>query len=583
MKLRLESVLPWALTLACLVYDPRALADAPKRAFALLLSAALLVHLLVRAERLALPRATLALLGAIALIAVSAAYGSGARWLVLGNWWSLGGLALALGALDLEAARSVAARSALLVALGTSLLLLGAWLFGARGMQLHAGHGNPNWAGLVLAGAWPLALGDAVFSQRRRFLVAGFGALCAAAVALSESRVAWVALALAWASSMLRSQIRWRAAVQALLLGASIALTAVSGRSTASVSVRPVASAIARPAPELDRSARASLAGRIWIQRVTVKKAIANLPFGTGLGGFFSAFLEQQGRALERLTPRAANQRFSNATTAHDDWLELLLETGLFAPSLLLVGLVLAIRGSEAFAAASLVAVSTCALGDSPFHLPSVCVLVACVFGALPRPQRTLGARAVLALPTALAALLLGQAFAGWFASRCASAAHSEPPAQRLKLLERASRLQPESSEYALELGLARRDTGDLPGALRSLEQATALGGDVATFVALGNAALEGDEVARARAAFEGALARNPGSVRAHVGLGETLRRLGNVDEAERHTRIALELRPGDLELRARLDALHAQRMDRELDLDAPTESNLLGAPEDSR
>jgi tetratricopeptide (TPR) repeat protein len=189
----------------------------------------------------------------------------------------------------------------------------------------------------------------------------------------------------------------------------------------------------------------------------------------------------------------------------------------------------------------------------------------------------------VLTLPAALAALLLGQAFAGWFASRCASAAHSEAPAQRRKLLERASRLQPESSEYALELGLARRDTGDLPGALRSLEQATALGGDVAAFVALGNVALEGNDVARARAAFESALARNPGSVRAHVGLGETLRRLGTIDAAERHTRVALELRPGDLELRARLDALHAQSMDRELDPDAPTESNLLGDPQDSR
>lgn len=582
MKLWFERVLPWALASACLVYDPRALADTPKRSLALLLSVALLIRLLGRGEAVALPRATAALLGVVALVAMSAARGSGARWLLLGNWWSMGALALSLSALRIQAARFVAARTALIVTLGTSLTVLGAWLFGARGMQLHGGQGNPNWAGLLLAMAWPLALGDAVF-ERRRSLVGGFGALSAVAVTLSESRVAWAALMLAWACSTFRREVRWRAAGQALLLAGSIAMSALRTSPIAPAAPRSASMARAYVAPELDRSAQASLSGRIWIQRVTIQKALESLPFGTGLGGFFSAFLEQQGRALEKLSPRAASQRFSNATTAHDDWLELLLETGLFAPCLLLAAGALALRVSEPFPAASLVALGTCALGDSPFHLPALGVLVACVFGALARQQELPRPRAVFALTASVGALLLAQALAGWFASRLATTAHAEAPIQSRRLLERASRLQPAQSEYALELGLARRDSGDLDGALRSLERAVTLGGDVASFVALGNVALDANDPARSRTAFEGALRRNPGALRAHVGLGEALRRLGDLDGAERHTRIALELRPGDLVLRARLDALREQRLDRALELDAPAAPNLLGGPDESR
>lgn len=590
MSPRWQSALPWALALVCLVFDPSALADAPKRSAALLLGLALLVPLL--AHRSPLPLPTLYACGAVAFIAVASVHGSGPRWALLGNWWLLVTFSLGLSGLDVEAAKRVTARSALLVASATSLWLLGEGVLGARGMQLHAGQGNPNWAGLLLSVAWPLAASDslvsipaaasdALVSRKRVACALGLGFACALALAFTQSRVAWVAAACGWGSALLRRGWRRRAFVNLLLLLVGIGIT--SWPSPAPTRSPGPAAASVRRAPESNQSASASLSGRVWIQRVALERALREQPWGAGLGGFFPAFLEQQGRSLNAFTPRQANQKFSNATTAHNDWLELLFETGPLAPVLLFVALALAVRGGEPYHAASLVTGGVCALGDSPFHLPALQVLTACIFASLPRNGPGFGKRAIGGLALVGCALLLSQSLAGWFSSRLASAARAEAPSLRRKLLERAARLQPESSERALELGLARRDTGELPGALEALERAVALGGDVASFVALGNAALDVNTPAQARVAFEGALARSPGSVRAHVGLGEALRRLGELDAAERHMRVASELLPGDLELRARLDALREQRLDRALELPSWSGSNGLGEPSDSR
>ncbi|HET9929942.1 MAG TPA: hypothetical protein VFQ35_04610, partial [Polyangiaceae bacterium] len=285
MSPRLERLLPWALALVCLIFDPSALADAPKRTLALLLSLGLLVRALGRGEALRLPRATSCLLVIVGLVGVSALYGSGARWLLLGNWWLIAALAVVLGELELEVARGVMARTALLVSLGTSAWLLASWLCGARGMLLHAGQGNPNWAGLVLAIAWPLSLRDASFARARSVLVLGYGVACATALALSESRVAWLAVGVAWVGLTFRSTSRRHAFAQLALLVGAISLTALrspigasSARPATNVSAaHPASHAATRAAPELDHSARTSLSGRIWIQRVALRQAIARL------------------------------------------------------------------------------------------------------------------------------------------------------------------------------------------------------------------------------------------------------------------------------------------------------------------
>jgi len=78
-----------------------------------------------------------------------------------------------------------------------------------------------------------------------------------------------------------------------------------------------------------------------------------------------------------------------NATTAHDDWLEVAAETGV--PGLLLLaaavigGAAACLRDGARAEAATLVAFAVSALGDSPLRQPAVLVPVALVLASAPR------------------------------------------------------------------------------------------------------------------------------------------------------------------------------------------------------
>jgi hypothetical protein len=559
---RFALALPWALAAACLSYDPSALAASPKRSIGLLFALALLAHRLAVGAPLRLHRAAFTLLGCVLLLGISALYGAAGRWLVLGNWWLIGALLLGLSAFDQGTRKGILGRTALLVSLGVSLALWFEWVFGARLMQLHAGQGNPNWAGLLLAAAWLAAFNDGALDRVGSAARALFSALIASALVLSASRVAWVAAALAWLVVLAWKRSRREAAVNVALLGAAIALSNV--HLGAAPEPRSPA-AVAHKHTELDRSAKTSLAGRVWIQRIALRTAIDELPLGTGLGGFFPAFLEQQGKALATLSPRSASQRFSNATTAHQDFIELWVEAGPLAPLLFLLGFALALRSSDAYSFGTLVVIALCALGDSPLHLPALGILLAALFAALPEQAELSRPKSLFALVLLVNGFLLARSLAEWTSERCASKARSATGSERQRLLERGARLSPDSSERALELGVSQRERGDLRAARESLRRATSLGGDVASYVALGAIELDASNERAARDAFDAALARNPGSVRAHSGQSEALRRLGDLDDAERHAKIAAELLPGDMELRARLDSIREQRWDREL------------------
>lgn len=520
-----------------------------------------------------------------AWLALSAVYGGGERWLRLGNWAAMLSLAFALTSLGDATSRVIAGRTALLVTVGTLVWLFASWALAARGMHLHAGQGNPNWAGMVLAVAWPLAFGDRIVRERR-WATALLAAAVASGLALTESRVAWVASGVAWLVVIALGNSRRERLLAGLQLVVLLVSVAVHERPAQRAMVRHEARAVeaAPRSVELDRSAPTSLRGRIWIARNAGRAALDVLPLGAGLGNFYPRFLEAQGRALQRLAPAEASRRFSNATTAHNDWIELAVEAGPLAPLLLLLAFALALRASVRsraleFAAALLVA-AICALGDSPLHLPAVSVLLALGFGALPASERALpaserapskGWKALAVASLLFAGFLLSRSVADWLAARFATAAFAaDSPRERLRSCERAARLAPDSAERVLELGLARRDNGDTRGALVALERASQLGGGVASAIALGAAALDAEQPGRAHAAFERALSWSPGSARAHTGLSEALRRLGSLEQAERHAVLAAELLPGNSDLRARIDAIREQRMDRELDLSPP-------------
>jgi tetratricopeptide (TPR) repeat protein len=197
-----------------------------------------------------------------------------------------------------------------------------------------------------------------------------------------------------------------------------------------------------------------------------------------------------------------------------------------------------------------------------------VALILGLAVGALPRtlvlgvPARVVAAVRVAVLATA--AILLAESGRGWLGQRRLTAAReAEPEAQRA-LLAGAARIDPRSGEVALERGLRELDQGHAEIALAELQRSRPLLANVGTDVAIGNAeALLGNPDA-AVAAYERALAGNPGSFRAHANLGQTLITLGRLDEGDRHLAIAGELWPGHPRLREMLDRARRARIDRE-------------------
>jgi hypothetical protein len=410
-------------------------------------------------------------------------------------------------------------------------------------------------------------------------------ALCMPALAVSESRVGWVGalvgmVVLAVGSPARQDRLRVAACGLLFLLAIGVE-SGGAGGSAASPTTRvtaPTGHAESRGRASRENTPSASLGGRIFIQRIAAETALAKLPFGTGLGGFARAFLERQGVVLARLTPPDAARRFSHATTAHNDWIECAVESGPLGLVLLVGAWLGAVRGHWRqrwpAGAAALVTLGVEALGDSPLHLPASMLLVALLFAALPglptravSRSRSVGLGAVLLLGCAW---LGPRAWSSWLGTRTRTRADAAAPDLRLALLEKSVRIDSWSGEGALELGLERLGRGDAAGALGELGRAEGLLGDVATFVAIGNARLALDQPEEARTAYQLALALNPGSARARINLSECLRRLGRLDQAEAEARIALTLLPGDARLRELLDAIREQRMDSELDATSP-------------
>ncbi|GAC1539716.1 MAG: hypothetical protein NVS3B10_04440 [Polyangiales bacterium] len=66
------------------------------------------------------------------------------------------------------------------------------------------------------------------------------------------------------------------------------------------------------------------------------------------------------------------------------------------------------------------------------------------------------------------------------------------------------------------------------------------------------------------------ALARDPGSYKAHADLADALLALGRLDDAEAHAALALSLRPGSVPVRALVDRIAAARIDAAIDQAGP-------------
>ena len=554
-----EKVGPATLGVAAAVagafYDPSAEAAEPKRVFGLLAAFVLLVLI---AKKTARGHAAWWCAGGfVGWSAITLLWGvpSGLRDV---ETWTCGiALAAASASLGREGAIVAARWAGVLLGAASAGHAVIAFALGVRGFGLHGGQGNPNWLGLLLAPCL-FVTADAALALRsarpRLALACGAAALLElAALGLSHSRVAWCAAAVGLAVFL----VTRRSAV-------AMALAAL-------VMLAPMRAAHAEPSDITDAPATDSLRGRAWIWEVSGDAALRSLPFGGGLGRFGHQFLDAQGERLGALPEAEAARHFVNATTAHDEPLQVLAESGVAGFALLLaafaLGVAALLRRDSGFRAggAALVAVAVCALGDSPLRQPAVVFMVALIFATIapsrpaPRLARYLG----VAL-AALSAMLLVPATRTWLATRERTAALTGDAELRLARLEKSARLDPDSGESALSLGLARLDAGDTRGAFRELVRARGLLADVGIDVALGNVGMAEGRPADAERAYRRALGLDRGSFRAHANLAAALGAEGAFDEADTEADAARRLLPGHPLLAEITERLHRGRAERE-------------------
>lgn len=572
-----------AIAIAAVVWDPRAPAADAKRVLALLVAVIALAAGVARSKGArAVARPVTAFVAFVAWSGVTLAWGvpSGAR--DLGAWVAAAGIALAVASLPIAEARVLAERAALLAGSAAGAVALAQRLAGARGIFVHGGQGNANWLGLLLALTLPQAIWLALDVSRKPALrVAGFVASCLqlAGLALSHSRVAWGAAAIAIGmlviafARALPTRPRAATLASALVLALPIAVVTLRGGTPLPAPPKQAAAAIAEGA---DVPAAIAWSGRVWIWRSSLDAAASALPLGAGLGGFGHAYLDAQGKRLAGLDPKVASRRFLNATTAHSDWIEVLVDSGVVAVALLAVAVGWALLGAARErwlgGAGSIIAFAVCAAGDSPLRQPGIAVLLALVVAASAAASRSparfeLPPRLVPASRLGLlaaAALLLAGATGGWLAARRLTAAKEALPDDRAPLLASAARLDPKSGEIALETGLLELESGDAEGALGSLRRSRPLLANAGTDVAIGNALVLLERHEAALAAYEAALVRHPGSFRAHANIPSPLIALGRLDEAARHLAVASSLWPGHPRLPDMTERLRRARIDKE-------------------
>jgi len=586
-----------AVTACGLAYDPAAYAADPKRTLSLLLGCAAHVTLLTSATSLrftgarahtkrassaarrAMPRAQTAALAFVGLSVVSLAWGRAAGALDAATWLGAVGVGVFSSRMRAASAMACARLAGLWLGGAVGLITLASVLLGARGFSLHAGQGNPNWLGLLLGVTLPLAVDVCILHSKRGALLGRRGAVTVLLTApqlpalyLSHSRVAWVAAGVA-CLFVLALSLLGRSRRAALGTMAVVSLLACV------VLLAGPASAEERDAFTADVPVSQSFHGRVLLWKASAVAARDALPLGRGLGSFAHAFHDAQGQALAKLTPNAAARAYENATTAHQEYLQVATESGPLAALALLLALSLGVasgvRARFLGGAGALVACAIASLGDSPLRQPAVTLLVALTLGALRGATRAARAtRAMRAARTArgerffLGALLLGSAWGltraarSWLSDRAYLASFAVEPGARLRLLTRSARLDPGAGEPRLERALLLLSTGEPRAALLDLDAASERMADAGIFSARGQAHLALDEPRVAEDDYRNALTWNPGSLRARVGLAESLHRQGRNEEADAQAKLAKRLSPGNPQVRELLDAIHESQAD---------------------
>lgn len=580
-RLRPEAWLGIGTAVAALVYDPGATAASPKRAAGLLLVLAILS--LRIADRWSHPkRPPLAVrmsYGAVFFAAFVAWSGmtlmsgppSGTR--DLGTFAGALGLIVVTQTWPSQRTRGAATWAGMLAGGGASVVAVVQWLMGARGVAVHGGQGNANWFGLLIAVTLPLTVGWILARRSPRAVQWSLPivAIELAGLVLSHSRVAEVACVLSSCAVglfVLRHRLgRWRLGLAGCLLGVVLALGATT--------LWPAAAPVKRERGA-DVAVPVAFEGRRFIWETSLLAALHELPMGAGLGGFSRGYLEAQGQRLKGLSPKAASHRFINATTAHSDWIEPLVDSGPMALLLLVLslgtGVVTAALTRWHAGMGALLAWSLCAVGDSPLRQPGITLILGLVLAGCPAPRtldmgRLREGRSLARMQIAFLAatgLLLWASTRTWIGERRLAASPRLAPDRQQALLASAARLDPTSGEIALERGLRALDLGQATLALTELQRSRRLLANVGTDIAIGNAQMLLGHPTAAVQSYRKALSQNPGSFRAHANLSQALLSVDDPEGAARELAIARDLWPGHPRLIEMGDRVKRALVDRE-------------------
>lgn len=608
MAIRREILLATAVTAAALLWDPLAHAADAKRVAAVVVAiGAASFAFFGRGARPRLDAMTSKLaIAFLALSALSALWGAPSAALDLATWCAAAVIATSAASMG----RRQALTTARLAGAMTGGVLAGwalvSFAFGHRGFGVHGGQGNPNWLGLALALTLPLGI-DLVIHLRSRSgertgrtsAIAHLAAIAAvvqpAALYVSHSRVAWLASAtsLAWlgyrawsARAAVRPHVR---ALLALSVAASLGVALVAAiehrpraKTHVAAVVEDVHAPAASPEPE-DVPMSRSLEGRRVIAERSLAAARHGGFFGAGLGHFGGAYLEAQGEALHRLPPRAASRGFLNATTAHNEPLQVAVESGPLAAVvfvLLLLFMFLEHRRVSAATSASALALAVTSLGDSPWRQPAVCLIAGLLAGVLAapaivqmrdHPNASPARRVFFGGIAVMLSLLLVPSSRAWLGARALEKAYAMDASPRRTALLRATRLDPNLADAWLALGAYELAEGRVDDAIAHLTRADALTPSVAARVALGEAHLANHAPDRARLTLLRALAFAPGSLRVRLALAETERQLAHLDEAKAHVDAAHAVAPFDPHVRELGDRVVEDMMDRPIARDDDT------------
>lgn len=454
---------------------------------------------------------------------------------------------------------------------------------GGRGIALHGGQGNPNWLGLLLALSIPLTLEFALAqkkqAKRRWFWPLLFLTLFQIpALLLSHSRVAWIALGAGLLTALLltlfappKNPFRRRAGF--FLGGIAILFFCIAISSY--LQKAPEEQPQARTAEEErgDVPIQQAWQGRLWIWRAGLDAAWESPWIGRGIGAFPRAYLEAQGLRLQKLPPREASRRYTNAVTAHSDWIESAATAGL--PALLALAAALGLAFYQyaklkhrPLAAGAVVCAALCMAGDSPLHQPAFVLPFSLLLSGAPLPSTQKSFRIsnkIVLIVFALSALLCGRALQHYLCVRALTAAKAAAlPSLQRGLLQKAVRLDPRDGEAALLLGELELNQGHPGAAVVLLSNSFKWLANPGTLIALGRAHAENGSGDRAARAYQQALEFNPASFHAHIGLALALSASGKWREAQSHLDSARTIFPGHPRLQEATEQVRRRRIDEE-------------------